>query len=667
MGVDTQREDMAAREDKALRELTDQLIGDYAETHSAQRVRAAIDGALQRFSGRTIRDFVPILVERIVRHELGGEPAEGIAEIESTPGAIEPLGAEPDVTDPRTIEPHTTEPSTIEPTAAEPTAADPEAATPGSDTPEASDPDATVRGTTDPENASTSVADPSATDPNATAPGTTASEAAAPDATTSGETTMGATDPSATAAGATASGVAAPGATPPGETAPSETSPSTTAPDAAATHAAAGATTPGETAVSTTNSGETASGATASSGAVPTVTNPGATTPRSAEPAPTNPAAKFLSGAKNLVGPPLTGGKIFVAALVAIVIILLFSIPHGTGGSHQTGTATAASVTTVHGVVGSEKIPYFTDPKVVAALAKHGLEVQVQAAGSRQIATSLDLSKDDFAFPSSAPAAERLLRDHHLTAKYTPFSSPMAIATYKPIADLLTAAGVVRPGPVPTFDMNRYMDLVNSGAQWNQLPGNTTYPVSKNILVSTTDPRTSNSADMYVAIASYVANDNTIVRGQTAEDNAVQKVAKLFVGQGFSDNTSQGPFDEYLSAGMGPTPLVLIYEAQFVDAAVHGRTTPDMELMYPSPTILSQHTLVPLDDAGDRLGRLLSTDPDLQRLAAEHGFRTGDPAQFTAVTGEHHIPVALQVVDVVDPPAYDTLEYLLTGVAKAYN
>ncbi|MGF6886639.1 hypothetical protein ABIA39_004587 [Nocardia sp. GAS34] len=652
MGIDAQREDMAEREDKALRELTDQLIGDYAETHSAQRVRTAIDRALHRFDGRTIRDFVPILVERIVRHELGGGPAVGIAEIEATLGTTEPITIEPETTEPDTAEQHSTDPGTADPAGAETGTA-----TSGSGTPEALDPDATARITPDPDKSGTTVADP-----GATVPGKTGASVTAPDMTTPEPAAAVETDPGATLSAATALS----------ETAPGKIDPSATAPDTSASSAAApGATKPSETTSGTTDpsatTGATTPDATASGSAAPNATASDPGDPRPTEPAPTNAAAKFLSGAKALVGPPLTGGKIFVAALVAIVIILLFSIPHGTGGSHQTGTATAASVTTVHGVVGSEKIPYFNDPKVVAALAKHGLEVHVQAAGSRQIATSLDLSKDDFAFPSSAPAAERLLRDHHLTAKYTPFSSPMAIATYKPIADLLTAAGVVRPGPVPTLDMNRYMDLVNSGTQWNQLPGNTTYPVSKNILVSTTDPRTSNSADMYVAIASYVANDDTIVRGQTAEDNAVQKVAKLFVGQGFSDNTSQGPFDEYLSAGMGPTPLVLIYEAQFVDAAVHGKTTPDMELMYPSPTILSQHTLVPLDDAGDRLGRLLSTDPDLQRLAAEHGFRTGDPAQFTSVTGDHHIPVAPQVVDVVDPPAYDTLEYLLNGVAKAYN
>jgi hypothetical protein len=67
------------------------------------------------------------------------------------------------------------------------------------------------------------------------------------------------------------------------------------------------------------------------------------------------------------------------------------------------GTALVASVgerlgagdppppTTVRGVVGSEKQPFFRDPAVVAAFAGHGLAVRVDPAGSREIAARVDL------------------------------------------------------------------------------------------------------------------------------------------------------------------------------------------------------------------------------------------------------------------------------------
>ncbi|MFC9894750.1 three-helix bundle dimerization domain-containing protein [Nocardia sp. NPDC127579] len=352
------------------------------------------------------------------------------------------------------------------------------------------------------------------------------------------------------------------------------------------------------------------------------------------------------------------------AVMVGIVVVALV-----TRDREPTPSATPAipGPTVVRGVVGSEKLAYFEDARVVEALARHGLRVEAQPAGSRQIAQSVDLSAFDFAFPSSSPAAERIQRARNINTKYTPFSSPMAIATFQPIADLLTEARVLRPGPVPTFDMARYLELVNTNTEWAHLANNTTYPVRKNILVSTTDPRTSNSAAMYAAIASFVANDRAVVQDERATQAVLPTLQRLFAGQGYTENSTQGPFQEYLAAGMGPSPLVLIYEAQFVEAAVQGRTAPGMVLTYPSPTVLSRHTLVPLRADGDRLGRLLSTDPDLQRLAAEHGFRTGDADRFAKVTAEHRVPVQPDLIDVVDTPTYDTLEALLDAVAKSYN
>ncbi|MEV6335186.1 hypothetical protein AB0M12_10770 [Nocardia vinacea] len=369
-----------------------------------------------------------------------------------------------------------------------------------------------------------------------------------------------------------------------------------------------------------------------------------------------------------------SGGKLVadkrVMALAAAVVVVVLALVVGFAvrqpDQPAPGGATAA-LTTVHGVVGSEKMAFFEDPRVVEALARNGVEVKVDPAGSRQIATSVDLGKYDFAFPSSAPAAERIQRARNISTKYTPFSSPLAIATFQPIADLLTAAGVVRPGPVPTFDMARYLELVRTDVEWDKLRDNTVYPVHKNILVSTTDPRTSNSAAMYLAIASHVANDNTIVQGPAAEQAVLPTVSRLFVRQGYTENSTDGPFREYLATGMGPTPMVWIYEAQFVEASVRGQIKPGMVLTYPSPTVVSQHTLVPLTASGDRIGRLLTTDPDLQRLAAEHGFRTSDPSRFAEVTADNHVPVPGEVIDVIDTPTIDTLEHLIDSVTKSYN
>ncbi|HEX7303407.1 hypothetical protein [Lentzea sp.] len=323
---------------------------------------------------------------------------------------------------------------------------------------------------------------------------------------------------------------------------------------------------------------------------------------------------------------------------------------------------------TVRGVIGSEKLAFFADQRVKDVFAKHGLEVEVDPAGSRQIATAVNLDVYDFAFPSSAPAAEKIQRDRKAARTYAPFSSPMVVATFDPVVDLLTKAGVAKSGPgYRTFDVQAFLDLAAKGTRWDQLPGNTAYPARKNLLVTTTDPRDSNSAAMYLAITSFVANGG-VVSSQDAEAKVLPVVSRLFLDQGYTQSSSDGPFEDYLSAGMGKTPLVLAYEAQFVDRVVRGDSTiqPGMKLLYPAPTVLSKHTLVPLRETGDRVGQLLSTDPELGKLAATFGFRTSDPQYFTDVVKEKNLTVPQTIVDVVEPPAHETLERMLEAIAKQY-
>jgi hypothetical protein len=347
-----------------------------------------------------------------------------------------------------------------------------------------------------------------------------------------------------------------------------------------------------------------------------------------------------------------------VVLLLAVVAVIVW----GRGDDTEQG------LTTVRGVIGSEKQAFFTDRRVVDAFARHGLKVEVDTAGSRQIATTVDLGKYAFAFPSSSPAAQKIQRDRKVTTVYTPFQSPMAIASFEPIVALLKANGVVHKGAgdYDVLDIAKYLDVAKAGTRWDQLPGNTAYPARKNVLVTTTDPRESNSAAMYLSIVSFVANGNTVVSTPDQEAKVLPVVSKLFLDQGYTQNSTEGPFEDYLAAGMGKTPLALIYESQFVDRVVRGDGSirPDMRMLYTAPTVYSKHTLVPLSGDGDKVGQLLTTDPELGKLAATFGFRTTDPKLFADVAAPAHAPADL--VDAVEPPSFETLERLLDAVGKQY-
>ncbi|MEV7006968.1 hypothetical protein [Streptosporangium sp. NPDC051022] len=361
-------------------------------------------------------------------------------------------------------------------------------------------------------------------------------------------------------------------------------------------------------------------------------------------------------------------GIVLALLLGAAVVVAVVLGNRGDGGGG--GGGGGGALTTVRGVIGSEKKPFFDDPRVRAVFAKHGLRVEVDTAGSRQIATEVKLDDYAFAFPSSLPAAEKIKKDRKVATTFSPFYSPMAIATFQPIADLLTKAGLVRDSGQghQVFDVAKYLDLVAKGTRWDKLPGNTAYPARKRVLLTTTDVRTSNSAAMYLAITSYVANGDDVVKTSAQVSKAAGAVAPIFLDQGYSQSSSEAPFDDYLVMGSGKTPMVMIYEAQYLSHvfAGDGSIRPEMRLLYPSPTVLSSHTLVPFTPKAAEVGRLLTEDPELRGLAARYGFRTADPKAFADLVARYKAPAARDLVDVVEPPTYEHLEGLITNIDRLY-
>ncbi len=331
------------------------------------------------------------------------------------------------------------------------------------------------------------------------------------------------------------------------------------------------------------------------------------------------------------------------------------------------GQLAARRVVTVHGLIGSEKEEFFRDEKVVQALQKGGFAVQFETAGSRQIATSYDLTTYDFAFPAGVPGAEKIRREQKINKSYNVFFTPMAIASWQPIADILVANGIAtKQAGYYTVDMQRLLDLCTQGKRWSDLKDNSAYNVNKRVYITSTDVRKSNSAAMYMALASYVANNNNIVENSAQITTVMPLVDEIFRKQGFMENSSEVPFEDYLAMGMGKSPLVMIYESQYIARAAlaNGSITSDMVLMYPEPTIFTKHILVPLKPDGDRLGTLLTNDADLQRLAVQHGFRSNDVNYFREFVEQNKLAVPLNLLNVIEPPTYDVIESMIQTIEK---
>jgi hypothetical protein len=338
----------------------------------------------------------------------------------------------------------------------------------------------------------------------------------------------------------------------------------------------------------------------------------------------------------------------------------------------NTKTEQSQGLREIKGVIGSEKEEFFRDPQTIAALAKApwNLKVTVETLGSRAIATTPNLAKQyAFAFPAGVSAAEKIKRDQNIKKSVQPFFTPMIIASWKPIADILIANNIVKKKGDAYYiiDIPALFNLIIAEKRWIDLTGSAQYPANKSILVGTTDVRTSNSAAMYLALASYILNNNTIVQNEAQITPLLPKLSSLFSRQGFAESSTEIPFQDYLTMGMGKSPLVMIYEAQFLREANKKENSPikaDMIPLYPEPTLFTKHVFIPFNADAEKLADALMTDPELQKIAVQHGLRTPNTALFSK---EKLAVVPQDLVNVIDAPSYEMLEAMISQISSTIS
>ncbi|MEV8513568.1 hypothetical protein [Dactylosporangium sp. NPDC051484] len=346
--------------------------------------------------------------------------------------------------------------------------------------------------------------------------------------------------------------------------------------------------------------------------------------------------------------------------LIVLVLVLVVAgavVGHLLGRSAGFGPGKGpGKLRQVSAIVGSEKARFFADPEVHQVLARHGWSVRADAAGSRQMPTRT--ADYDFAFPASKAAADEI-RQHGNPAgdDVVVFSSPLAVASFVPIVDLLQTAHLAArdAGGVWRLDLKALADANRRNLKWTDIQGNTAHRVARNVLVATTRPADSNSAAMYAVLL------------DRATGGDLTAVTKLFTDQGAVDSTSEEPFESYLRSGRDYAPMVLVYEAQFVDHAVNDGLTGGQTLVYPTPALVCEHTIVPLTQAGVEIAKLLATDHDLQRLAAKHGFRTADATLTAPVFGKVRpgdAPLPDSIDGAVPDPDYKAQHTLLAKLEE---
>lgn len=332
--------------------------------------------------------------------------------------------------------------------------------------------------------------------------------------------------------------------------------------------------------------------------------------------------------------------------------------------------AQEAQQETVRGLIGSEKEAFLGDPRVLDVLRRHGLQIQLVKAGSRETASRSDLKSFDFAYPAGAPAAVKIQQVTGARSTIPTFHTVMAVASWAALVPVLENNGIVsrRENNYYIIDMRRLLELMGQGKRWRDLKENTAFAVGKSILITSTDLRKSNSAAMYASLASYIANGDNVIQSSEDVQRVLPIVLPLFLKQGFQESSSAGPWEDYVSMRMGKSPLVMVYEAQYLEyQAKRAKPDPEMVLLYPVPTVITKHIVVPFNEKGRRLGELLASDPEIQKVAAEYGLRGPDPAHFSSFMQAKGVVAPAAVAEVIDPPAYEWLEALIVAVEQRFQ
>jgi hypothetical protein len=265
----------------------------------------------------------------------------------------------------------------------------------------------------------------------------------------------------------------------------------------------------------------------------------------------------------------------------------------------------------VYGMATSETLPFLNSPAVQDEFGRNGLLVVPTAAGSRQVPGP----PSDFVL-SSEPA--------YGNNSFPLFSTPMAIATFHPLPELLTTIGLttVDTDGAWSFDVARYLQLVDQGLTWNNVPYNAASTNKSRVLIATADPARSTVTANYVAITAFVRNARSPVSSHDQVTTVVPRLVELFTEQGHLDSSDTELFQSYLHVGIAEFPLVWTGEAQFLAATLNGTTPQQSLLLYPIPNVVTTHTLVAWTPLGRQVGTLLREEPAFAELAAGFGYRT---------------------------------------------
>lgn len=303
---------------------------------------------------------------------------------------------------------------------------------------------------------------------------------------------------------------------------------------------------------------------------------------------------------------------------------------------------------------------FFDDKDILTTLSENGFNVKPVYK------ESLPNNKTqgfDVVFTSNEFAAKDVADGVDNATIVSPFYSPIAIATFEPVMEVLAREEVAENRDGHWFiDMQAFYDLSQEDVRWSDV-GADLYNNPRKIMISFPKISTSNPSGGYLSILSWLANDNNVATVDKV-GHTLESIAPFFNNQGYSEPTSQFLFEQYLSHGMGFKPLVAINEQQYLSELLSkgSRIKDDTTIAYMEPTVFNTNTAVTLSDNGKRFAEFLAHDVKMQELAANYGFRVNDSDMLPNALAQEGIITPPEVLQSIDEPAPRVLNEIVSAI-----
>lgn len=314
------------------------------------------------------------------------------------------------------------------------------------------------------------------------------------------------------------------------------------------------------------------------------------------------------------------------------------------------------------GFVGGEKINYLEDDEVEAILRKkYDISLDIKKAGSLDMVRA-DHEGRDYLFPSSQTALELYQSLHGSPYKdEILFNTPIVLYSYRTVAEALVKEGIAtQTDGVYYVDMQALVVAMKEDKTWADVGLPQLYG---EISIHTTNPSKSNSGNMFAGLVANMLNEGRVV-SQNDIDKVLPDLTRIFGKLGYMETSSSDLWSQFLRKGMGAMPVIAGYENQLLEFSVespedYAKVGGEMVILYPTPTVWSDHILIALNAIGEKLMQALQDD-ELQKIAwLKHGFRTGVYGTVSASDDFSIEGIAPEITRIIQMPNQLAMEKLI--------